>query len=725
MPAKAADKRRQGQGGPSGGKAGKAGKAGYKKRDEDGSETGEDGLTARTVVRSPDQLKLTEAERAYKLVDDMDQTAIHFTLNGYLIHKDSDEGRRQSIRSSIEAEQALVEEEEAPVEPPVEASAEETEEAETKGEEPTEEAEAAGQGEGEEVAEAAEEAEAAEAEEPPPPKQPEKKLANQFNFIERGSTIYRNPLREKGLQTDPAPFETFSENVNQWCIYDAYMEELERMEKAKEKEKAKPVAVKKEDTQTGRKLSYVEPPHSDSLSKVAKAAKIAERMVNLNTFDDIAQDFKYFEDASDEFRGQEGTLLPLWKFQYEKTKKLAVTAISWNPKYKDLFAVGYGSYDFMKQGHGMLLVYTLKNPSFPEYYFSSESGIMCLDFHSGHPHLLAVGFYDGNVAIYNLKKASSQPSYKSSVKSGKHTEPVWQQVNRIAWTNTHTRRKLQSFSHCHLGFQQKTTGQTVKWQKDDMDNNSNFFSVSSDGRIVSWTLVKNELVHMDVIKLSADGTTMQGPEGLQLQMLGSGTSFDFHKKIDYLFLVGTEEGKIYKCSKSYSSQFLDVFEAHHMAVDSVSWNPFHLKVFISCSSDWTVKIWDHTIKTPMFVYDLSTAVGDVSWSPYSSTVFAAVTIDGQAHVFDLNINKLEPLCTQLVVTRKKNKATHIQFNPAYPIILVGDERGLITCLKLSPNLRKKPKQKKGQEVKKGPEVEIAKLEKLLSLVREPGSKEEK
>lgn len=80
----------------------------------------------------------------------------------------------------------------------------------------------------------------------------------------------------------------------------------------------------------------------------------------------------------------------------------------------------------MKQGYGMLLLYTLKNPSFPEYSFTSESGVMCLDFHSDHPNLLAVGFYDGNVAIYNLKKASSQPSYKSSAKSGKHTEPVWQ-----------------------------------------------------------------------------------------------------------------------------------------------------------------------------------------------------------------------------------------------------------------------------------------------------------
>lgn len=30
----------------------------------------------------------------------------------------------------------------------------------------------------------------------------------------------------------------------------------------------------------------------------------------------------------------------------------------------------------------------------------------------------------------------------------------------------------------------------VRWQKDDMDSNHNFYSVSSDGRIVSWTLIK-------------------------------------------------------------------------------------------------------------------------------------------------------------------------------------------------------------------------------------------
>ena len=80
-----------------------------------------------------------------------------------------------------------------------------------------------------------------------------------------------------------------------------------------------------------------------------RAAKILERMVNQNTYDEIAQgtidiqfhyeyfecilcriqnlinryfvkDFRFYEDASDEFREFEGTLLPLWKFAFERAK---------------------------------------------------------------------------------------------------------------------------------------------------------------------------------------------------------------------------------------------------------------------------------------------------------------------------------------------------------------------------------------------------------------------
>ncbi|XP_034095369.1 dynein, axonemal, intermediate chain 1, paralog 2 [Gymnodraco acuticeps] len=663
-------------------------KAASKKKDEDEDpgEGWDEWAQGKALIKPPNQLELSEAElkeeitriltannphapqnivrysfkeRSYKPTSAVDQMAVHFVLEGSLLHEDSDEARRLRAKEGLPEETATVD-------TGVEPDEEEPETSDT----PVED--------GREVEEAGEEDRPDSVASKTDRKEP--KVTNQFNFSERASQTLNNPLRERSCQTDPPPRGTFTATATQWDIYDAYVEELQKQETNKEKQKA--VASKK-DNDKGKKKTLLMETQTDDITKVGKASKIFERMVNQNTFDDIAQDFKYFEDASDEFRDQEGTLLPLWKFQYDKAKRLSVTALCWNKKYQDLFAVGMGSYDFSKQGRGMLVYYSLKNSAYPEFIYPTPSGVLCLDIHEQHSYLVAVGFYDGCVAVYNNKEDGSEPMYKSTAKTGKHTDPVWQ----------------------------------VRWQSDDMDNNHNFCSVSSDGRVVSWTLVKNELVFTDIIRLSLNAAVSEGPE--QQPGIACGTSFDFHKQIDYLFLVGTEEGKIHKCSKTYSSQFLETYNAHSMAVDAVKWNHFHPKVFISCSSDWTVKIWEHTINTPMFTFDLNAAVGDVAWSPYSSTVFAAVTTDATVHIFDLSINKYEAICQQPVVAKKKTKLTHIEFNPIYPIIIVGDDRGYVSSLKLSPNLRKKPKVKKGQDQPKDSEMEEAKMEKLLSLLREP------
>ena len=73
-------------------------------------------------------------------------------------------------------------------------------------------------------------------------------------------------------------------------------------------------------------------------------------------------------------------------------------------------------------------------------------------------------------------------------------------------------------------------------------------------------------------------------------------------------------------------------------------------------------------------------------------------------VYDLNVNKYEPICDQSIVQKKKTKLTHIAFNPTHPIIVVGDDRGNIISLKLSPNLRKKPRVKKGKVGKGGSRI---------------------
>lgn len=74
------------------------------------------------------------------------------------------------------------------------------------------------------------------------------------------------------------------------------------------------------------------------------------------------------------------------------------------------------------------------------------------------------------------------------------------------------------------------------------------------------------------------------------------------------------------------------------------------------------------------MFDLGSPVGDVAWAPYSSTVFAAVTADGRVHVYDLSVNKYEPLCNQLVLSKKKAKLTHLAFNPKHSILVVGDDQ---------------------------------------------------
>ena len=474
---------------------------------------------------------------------------------------------------------------------------------------------------------------------------------NQFNYSERAAQTFNNPLRERYVSTKPPAVVNFSGTVSQWDIYDRYMGDY-AMQMA-EQELLNPEIKKKTGvgmpTSGGAQVSKEDDMvHSQ---RMGGALKILERMVNQNADDEIFQDFKYWEDTSDAFRDGEGSLLPLWRFHTERSKRKQVTALAWNPKYPDMFSVGYGSYDFMRQGNGMVCCFSLKNTSYPEYTFTTESGVMCVSYHPEHCSLLAVGCYDGVVMVYDVRNKGNRPIRSSSIKTGKHTDPVWQ----------------------------------IQWQIEDLAKEQSFFSISSDGLVANWTMSKNELKMEPVMHLRLISSPKEDPGEALLTGFANGSCFDFNNIAEHLFVVGTEEGKIHKCSKAYSGQYLETYVGHHMAVYTVCWNPFHPRVFLSCSADWTVKMWDHNIQTAIMSFDLGNAVGDVAWSPYSSTVFAAVTSDGKVHVFDLAENKHEPLCEQKVV--KRAKLTHVSFNRKDPIIVVGDDRGGCNSLKLSPNLR--------------------------------------
>ena len=78
------------------------------------------------------------------------------------------------------------------------------------------------------------------------------------------------------------------------------------------------------------------------------------------------------------------------------------------------------------KSRGMACVFSLKNPTFPEYICLSSCAILCLDVNPYHPHMLAVGLMNGNVAVYNLQKSQEKPAYISTARNGKHQDIAWQ-----------------------------------------------------------------------------------------------------------------------------------------------------------------------------------------------------------------------------------------------------------------------------------------------------------
>ena len=128
----------------------------------------------------------------------------------------------------------------------------------------------------------------------------------------------------------------------------------------------------------------------------------------------------------------------------------------------------------------------------------------------------------------------------------------------------------------------------------------------------------------------------------------SGMCVDFPKDDPTVYFVGTENNTIHKCSCSYNEQYLENYFGHAGPVYKVKCSPFAPQVFLSCSADWTVKLWNQKDEKPLLSFmsvNLTDVVHDIAWSPSSGTVFGYTTGDGRIELWDLMKNTLDPVVT--------------------------------------------------------------------------------
>uniref|UniRef100_A0A673AF14 Dynein axonemal intermediate chain 4 n=1 Tax=Sphaeramia orbicularis TaxID=375764 RepID=A0A673AF14_9TELE len=160
--------------------------------------------------------------------------------------------------------------------------------------------------------------------------------------------------------------------------------------------------------------------------------------------------------------------------------------------------------------------------------------------------------------------------------------------------------------------------------------------------------------------------------------------FDFHPSDSSVYLIGTGEGHIHKCSITNRNHYLETYQKHFGAVNHIDRSPFYPDVFLSCSYDWTIQLWKEKTLTPILGFSSSQrSVVTVRWSPHQPDVFAAIN-GQQMEIWDLNTNILNPIIVHRAAPGVE--FTSLLFARATDYVLVGDSDGEVTVYQLR-NLR--------------------------------------
>ena len=85
-------------------------------------------------------------------------------------------------------------------------------------------------------------------------------------------------------------------------------------------------------------------------------------------------------------------------------------------------------------------------------------------------------------------------------------------------------------------------------------------------------------------------------------------------------------GMVYLCTTQYSSRYLNTYAAHNTPVYNIQWNTFIPNIFITCASEWIIKIWDKDCKS-------------VSQSTFESIKIYQAQGPGQFGQFQVNSHK--------------------------------------------------------------------------------------
>ncbi|XP_038144674.1 cytoplasmic dynein 1 intermediate chain 1 isoform X3 [Cyprinodon tularosa] len=333
-----------------------------------------------------------------------------------------------------------------------------------------------------------------------------------------------------------------------------------------------------------------------------------------------------------------GSSLYLSRLFYDEhwSKHRVITCLDWSPQYPELLVASYNNNeDAPHEPDGVALVWNIKfKKATPEYIFHCQSPVVSVGFAKFHPNLVVGGTYSGQIVLWDNRSHRRTPVQRTPLSAAAHTHPVYC-VNVVGTQNA-----------------------------------NNLISVSTDGRLCSWSL--------DM--LSQPQETMELVYNKSKPVAVTGMAFPTGDVNNYV--VGSEEGTVYTASRHGSKAGIcEMFEGHqgpvtgiscHSAVGTVDFS--HL--FITSSFDWTVKLWSTKHNKPLYSFeDNADYVYDVMWSPVHPAMFAAV--DGMGRLDLWNLNNDTEVPTASVTIEGASALNRVRWSSGGKEVAVGDSEGRV------------------------------------------------
>uniref|UniRef100_A0A4W3IJ31 Dynein cytoplasmic 1 intermediate chain 2 n=1 Tax=Callorhinchus milii TaxID=7868 RepID=A0A4W3IJ31_CALMI len=269
-----------------------------------------------------------------------------------------------------------------------------------------------------------------------------------------------------------------------------------------------------------------------------------------------------------------------------------------------------------------------------EKFKDNFSSVMSVSFARFHPNLVVGGTCSGQIVLWDNRSNKRTPVQRTPLSAAAHTHPVYC-VNVVGSQNAH-----------------------------------NLISVSTDGKICSWSL--------DMLSQPQDSIELMHKQSKAVAV----TCMSFPLGDVNNFVVGSEEGSVYTaCRHGSKAGISEIFDGHQGPITGIHYHtaagPVDFShLFITSSFDWTVKLWTTKNNKPLYSFeDNSDYVYDVMWSPTHPALFACV--DGMGRLDLWNLNNDTEVPTASVTVNSNPALNRVRWAQSGREIAVGDSEGQI------------------------------------------------